>query len=479
MSNIVDILKKTITTAKKEVKLMKLSESDYIASDPTKDHSILSSRDIFLFVLPNMLFISMLNVLVSISLIFYISILGIPAILTGIIFSIGFFIYAVMCIVWGALADKWGRKKVLWIAGILMSIAFVGLWMPPTPPATMLYGTVFLPLLIWFIIFSLAFRITSAGFEAAFISLIPDLSTDQKNRTKIVMINTLMTTIGAVVGMMVPFIIMGNATATAQRGEGTLYYPLSQTGQHIYLSIAIFSIVLSAVFLALMALMLTRIEEPSIDSTKKISLTYLSTPFKDTNYRKWLMVYILLWIPFMAFQMLLLNMATFVLHLQGVQFYLFIGGGVVIVFLSAALWQMIAKKRGVKRALHLCLTISTIAFGAHIILLFPVPAIIVIPVEILLIFILLWALTGIMSLPLVIMSHLIVQTQNTKNKAISGLYSGAQSTVARIGSGIMALYVAIFLGVFGIDKAISYGLIFVIGSVLVFLAAVMLKKLTL
>jgi len=423
-----------------------------------------------------MLFTAMINVLVGISLIFYISILGIPALLTGIIFSIGLFMYAAMCIIWGAIADRFGRKKVLWITGILMSMTFIGLWTPPTPPTTVPYGVIFVPLLVWFIVFSLAFRITSAGFESAFISLIPDLGSDQKIRTKIVMVNTLMTTIGAVVGMVVPFVVMGNATKSTQKGQSSLYYPVSQLGQQIYLSIAIFSIILSGVFLLLTVLMLTHIQEPAIYSEKIASLTHLSAPFKDKKYRRWLVTYILLWIPFIAFQTLMLNMATFVLRLHGVQFYLFIGGGVVVVFFSAALWQILAKKMGLKSAFQLCLTVSTIAFFSHIILLVSLSAEFIIPIGILLIFILLWALTGVMSLPLVIMSDLIIQAQTSKNKAISGLYSGAQSTVARIGSGITMLYVVIFLDMFGIDNALSYGLIFTFGGIFVLVSAISFKK---
>lgn len=449
------------------------------------DHSfqeqrILSTNKIIIFTLPNALFTAMLGMMVTFTLVFYISILGLPVIIIGLIYAMGLFTFAIMGIMWGAIADKLGKQKVLRISGILMAIVFVGVWTAPAPSKSEPYGSVYLPAILWFVGFSVAFRITSAAFQSIFFSLLPEVSNSEQNRVKIAMIHTFLTTIGFVIGMMIPFVITGIATSELKNDKAQLYFPISPTGQAIYTSISLFSVLLSISFFITFMLMLKKIH---VSSTSKEDfnsfyniVSTLSEPFRDTNYKRWLVCYLLFWIPFVAFQYLLLNMAAFMLQLRGIELFLFIAIGVFIVFISIIVWQIVAKQLGIKGALMLCLTGSTIAFSLQFIVLIFIQHIIFLTLEIILLYFLLFELVGIMAIPLAIMSNLIEQAKVSRNIDLSATYSGAFTTFASVGSGIAMLIVSLFLSLFGIENPMSYGSIFLVGSIMILVSCIIFHK---
>jgi len=445
-----------------------------------KNQRALSTNRVFLFVLPNALFTAMLGMMVTFTLIFYVSVLGIPVIIFGIIYSLGLFIYAFMCIIWGFLADKYGKKKVLWISGILMAIVFTSVWTAPVPSKNETFGSIYIPTILWFIVFSVVFRIMSAAFQSIFYSLLLDVSTSEQNRMKIAMINTFMSTIGFVVGMIIPFTITGVATNNLQKDKTQLYYPASSTGQTIYFSIVIFSLVLSIIFFISFILMNTKIQIPSIARENihsfRLMASHLAKPFRDKNYRLWLLCFLLFWLPFVAFQYLFLNVVTYLLSFRGIEFFLFIGLGVFIVFISIFLWQIFTKKYGIKKTMMLCLISSSAVFAFHFILFIPMPYIIFLILEIILLYFLLFELVGIMGIPLVLMSNLIEQAKTSQKKDLSGAYAGAFVTTASIGSGIAMIFISVFLGLYGIDNPISYGFIFTVGSILIFISFIIFQK---
>ncbi len=87
--------------------------------------------------------------------------MGQPAIITGAIYSVSLCLFAISSIIWGVIADKIGKKKVLSITGTLLAFAFILIWIPPTPTSSQAYGQAYIPLIMWLIIVSFLFRMTA------------------------------------------------------------------------------------------------------------------------------------------------------------------------------------------------------------------------------------------------------------------------------------------------------------------------------
>jgi Na+/melibiose symporter-like transporter len=163
---------------------------DFKTKQNFKELRTLSTGKAIIYCLPNMGLIAILAITVSFTLIFYINIMGQPPIIAGGIYSAGLFVYAIFCNIWGVIADKIGKKKVLLFSGPILAISFIFIWFPPIPTGP--YGETFIPLVLWLIVFVFIFRIMMAAFQPILYSLLPELSTDEQNRVKISMINMMM-----------------------------------------------------------------------------------------------------------------------------------------------------------------------------------------------------------------------------------------------------------------------------------------------
>ena len=457
-----------------------LDEELFTQTSQVKEQKTLSTKKALIYVLPNVGFTALLGITVNFILLFYINIMGQPAIITGIIYSISLCLFAFSSIVWGVLADKIGKKKVLWISGISMAFLFVLIWIPPTPTSSQSYGSIYLPLIIWLIVFSFLFRITAAGFQSSLYALLPELSTNSKNRVKISMLNTLMTTLGFIVGMIGPIVMMSLATQNFNRKDSQLYFPNSPTGRMIAAQIFSFSIVIIIVFLVCLVLMQSVIKEkpksnfnyPGINEILK----NITIPFKDKNFRKWLMTYFFFWTPFVAFQYLLLNIATFMLKLRGNEFIILISVALTTAILSFVVWQKLAIKIGLIKALSICLMSSSIGFFLMIILTFPMTQLIVFILGVSLISILVSCLVGAMIFPLAISSNLIERAEIKTGNSLSGSYYGTISMILALGSAVAMLFVSIFLQILKVENLVTYGTIMAFCAVLIIIAVIILRR---
>ena len=320
------------------------------------EHKTLSTGQAIAYGLPNAGLQAIYAISVGFTLLFYINIMGQPPIVVGGIFAAGLAVYAIMCIISGAIADKIGKIKVMLISGPIMAVAFIFIWIPPIPDTK--FGQIYIPLIIWFIIFSFSFRIMIAAFQSSLLALFPELSTDEKNRVKVSMIGMLMTILGITIGIIGPFILMSNATQNLSRDDPNLFYKDSPSGRAIYAQIMFFVILTGIAFIILMILMMLIIKEPKRTNREKTGLKEilkgLSEPLKDKNYRRWLITYFLLWIPFMAFQFLALNIATFVVELRGIEFLISILVGFISTIFSFVIWEKISQKFTLKKTFTIC-----------------------------------------------------------------------------------------------------------------------------
>ncbi|TFG22134.1 MAG: MFS transporter [Promethearchaeota archaeon] len=444
------------------------------------EHKILSTGQAVAYTLPNAGLQAILAIAVSFTLLFYINIMGQPPIVVGGIFSAGLVVYAMMCIIGGAIADKIGKKKVMLISGPVMAIAFIFIWMPPIPDTK--YGQIYLPLIIWFLIFSFSFRMMIGAFQSSMLALFPELSTDEKNRVKVSMINMLMTILGIVIGIIGPFILMSNATQNLSREDPNLYYKNSASGQAIYSQIMLFVILIGIFFLVLMTLMMLIIKEPKKTNREhtgfKDILRGLSKPLKDRNYRRWLITFFIFWVPFMAFQFLAVNLATFVLDLRGIEFLIAILIGFISTIFSFVIWQKISQKFSLKKTFTICLIFSSISFSLILILIIPMTHQLTFIFGVAIICLCFCSLVGTMTFPFAIMGDLIDSAESKADgKSLSGTYSGAFIMIGSLAAALSMLIVSIILQLFGPESPISYALIIsVVGSGLILIAVIIFQK---
>ncbi|MHA1292596.1 MAG: MFS transporter [Promethearchaeota archaeon] len=443
-----------------------------------KDHRILSLGEAIIYVFPNLGLTAVLGICVSFTLLFYINIMGQPAIIIGGIYSAALFLYAFICIFGGVIADRIGKKKVLLISGPIIAITFIFLWIPPIPNTS--FGIPYFPLIIWLLLFSFIFRIMIGFFQPTFYSLLPELSTDEQNRVKISMVNMMAIIIGTIIGTMIPIFLMGDATQGLSKDNPELYYLTSDTGRKIYSQILGFSIIICILFIILFTIMLIVIKEPEKKISKepilKEVINNFSEPLKDNNYRLFLITFFLIWVPFVAFQYLILSLATFVLKLRGSEFFVMAAVAFLFAILSFVLWQKLSKKHGLKKTFTICLIFASISFFSVLILLIPMPTDILFILGMIFITFCLCSLVGTMIFPFAIMSDIIDSAELKKNKSLSGSYSGAFTMTGSLAGGTAMLIISICLEIYGPESPISYGFILAIGAFFIVIAIFLFQK---
>lgn len=438
----------------------------------------LSTKTAIIYSLPNAAYNTILAIIVNFTLIYYINIMGQPPLIIGSILSITLFIYALMNVFWGAVADKIGKKKVLWIGGPLLAVSSVFIWMPPL--SNLPFGTPYLALILWFAFFSILFRVAGAAFQTSIYALLPELCSEEKEQVKISMINMLMMTVGTLIGVMGIILMMGNATKDLGREDSQLYYLKSPVGKTIYFQVILLSLVICIAFLVFFGLMQVALKDILVSSKrnpfKNNIINNLMDPFKDKNYRLWLIAYFFLWIPFIAFQFLILSIATFVLKLRGDEFGILALSVLPAVVLSFILWQKFSIRLGLKRTYSLCLFIGCAAFFSISLFIIPMSHEMKFILGIILIFFILCSLVGVLGLSLALVSKLMGYAIKNTKKNLSGSYSGAFMMVGSFSAASAMLFISLLLQTFGVENPISYVLIFIFGAILILIAVSLLQK---
>ncbi len=453
--------------------------SNFHDSIPQKELRILSTSKAIIYTLPNMGLTALLAIIVFFTFLFYINIMGQPPLIIGAIFSATIFVYAVFCPIWGVVADKIGKKKLLLFSGPILAISFIFIWTPPIPTGA--YGELYLPLILWLIFFGFTFRIMIAAFQPIIYSLLPELSTEEQNRVKISMINMIMIIIGTVIGTIGPIILMGDVTKNLSREDPKLYYPISLIGKIIFTQIFFFATLISIIFCICLILMLLFIKEPPKQTVTKLSfkemVNDLLGPFKDKNYGLFLIVFYLFWIPLVSFQFLVLNLATFVISMRGNEFILMAIVVIMFAAVSFIAWKNLSEKYGLKETLSICLIFSIFSFILFSLLLVPMPGEVGIIVGILLISLSFCSSVGIMVFPFAIMSDLIDNAEIKTGKNLSGSYSGAFIMMGSLASASSVLIISVNLELYGPEAALGYIIILsIIGPILLFAALLIFQK---
>jgi len=286
--------------------------------------------------------------------------------------------------------------------------------------------------------------------------------------------------LGISIGMLGSFMILGDATKDLPRGVPILFHPISPTGQKIASGVSIFSLIIFFFFLACFIVMLFGVKEPSTEVAKTTNLKSffqdLVEPFKDTNFRFFLISYFLLWTSLSYINYTIMNLLTFLLDLRGNEFALF-----AIVAFSAAiaafiLWSKLSEKLGLKRTTSICILITIVAFLMIVVLTIPMPHHIRLIFGFIIVSVCLVGYVGSMIFPPAIMGDIIDSAELTTGKKLTGAYSGAWMLVLSFGEGFSMLLISVFLEIFGPESSLSYALIYLFGACLLSVSYIIFQK---
>jgi Na+/melibiose symporter-like transporter len=213
-----------------------------------------------------------------------------------------------------------------------------------------------------------------------------------------------------------------------------------------------------------------RIKEPDMEIKGNISIKTaiknVIEPYKDWNFRNYLVSYFLLFVIITIFQMLILNYNTFVLGLRGNDFFIF----AVIAFISATIsfffFQWLSKRWSLKRSMKICLIMGAIAFLSNVIFFFPVPEFLIMPVGLIIAAFCLATFIGALIYPMAIVSNIIDLANERTGRNLSGSYMGSMTMITSLASACGVFIISIFLELLGSEKNISFLALFLLAGFL-------------
>jgi len=452
-----------------------------------KEHRILSTSQAVIYSLPLGGLQAIIGMMGFFAILFYTNIMGAPAIFTGLIYSGMLYLEAILSIMFGVFSDniksRMGGKKIIILSSIpIITLATILLWVPPVPPTSYAFGSVFPPLLIWMLFFMFLFRLADAGYWSCYNALLPELSNDEKNRVKISMIGMTITLVGIIFGILGPMIIMGDVTEDLPRDDPQLYIHGANAiiAQEIAQGVFVFTILFNIIFIICIGIMLIFTKEPLKHSREKPSfseiISDITGPFKDKNFRNYLISFFLSWTPIVSLSYLLMNIATYLLELRGSEFVIFMIVALCAGLFAFVLSQKLSAKYGIKKTLKICLLITFIPFVSIFVILFPLGHSLTVIIGMILVSLCLIGFVGAMIFPSTIMSAIVDEAEKSSNKSLSGSYAGAYSMVLTGGSATSMLLVSLFLEIFGAEEKISYVGFFLFGAVLLILSLYFFRK---
>lgn len=456
------------------------------AQVPEEESRILSNSENVIFNLPNFAVQSQYSILTNFLLIFYINIMGQPPLIIGGIYSLTVYLGAFLCPIWGAICTKFstkiGRKKTLMIfSGPMLMIIFVLLWIPPIPMTP--FGEFYLPLIIYISILLTIYTIFSSGYYTSYLSMIPELSTDETNRVKISIMNMLGMIGGAVIGMLVPLLLLQNTTEGLSRDNPDLYYNTSPQGQEIYFGIFFFSILISIAFAVTFLLMMIKIKEPDILVDKEFSLKKIFSdiigPFRDKNFRLYIISFFLMFITATIFQVLIFGFLTFVLALRGNEFLIIGGVGLVSAIISFLISEKLTERVGLKRSMIIYLILGVVSFCSTLILLIPFSHSLKLIIGMVILAFWIISFIGVMIYPMAIVSEMVDHAQKTTNTNLSGSYLGSTNMISSLATASSLLFTSVILQAFGAETEFSYIFLFFLGGISILISLLFFRKVSL
>ncbi len=447
---------------------------------------VLSPTENVIYNFPNLGLQTLYALNTNLIILFYVNIIGQPPIFIGAVQSVFVFLAAIFCPVFGVLCDKlhsrFGRKKTFMLISMpLAAIAFVLIWIPPIPTTS--YGILNLPILFWFIAVSAIFSLSAVAFQTSYISMIPDLSTEESNRVKISELNMIFMILGGGIGALIPILVLGTSTEGLSRESPDLFVRDSTIGMQIYSLVFFFAVLCSLIFIVGFILMMWKIKEPNIQPTKTTSMKdvfkELLNPLKDVNYKNYLLSFFLMFVGIGMFQVLIINFVTFVLDIRAGEFIILAAVILIAAIGSFVIFDYLSRKLGLKKVMMLCLVVAIVAFTSNLVLLIPMAHEVLLILGIVIVALCLASFVGAMIFPMAIVSSLVDAAKSKSGKNLSGSYMGNLTMSSSLAGSCTILIASIFLQIFGATSKMSYVFVFLFGGVLLILSFLIFRKVNL
>ncbi len=318
--------------------------------------------------------LSLVGVLLNL---YYIYVIGLDPILSGIGLAIGHLTYSIFALIWGNISDnskgktarKYGKRHLfMGIALVPMVVVFFLLWVPPVKAivvgeqnwavAAWLWGTSFL------------FHFFFSAFSPSYWALMPEISHDEDERVHLSIIQNLMSLVGTIASILVPILLLSGAEWNQSlfwaAGGGT-----DTVGLGIIAQMTLFSLLLVGVTVTSVSITLKTVREPLFADkpAARISMGQffrgIFAPLKQNrDFTKWQVAN---FVMNLGSSILLLDIMVFVrtvLKLEGIEWFIFVvvvvpaGGGAFVLF------DKLKKKLGLKQVF-----VETILFAAVVLVL--------------------------------------------------------------------------------------------------------------
>jgi Na+/melibiose symporter-like transporter len=400
---------------------------------------------------------------------FYVYIIGLDALIVSIGLFLASIFFGIFSIIFGVLADnkiptRFGKRRVVFLWGILpFSLISILLWIPPWKCPENI--PIYLPTAIFFCFMVVLYRIFNALLLTPYNSILPEISQSETNRIKVTGIQVLLTTISAMIAMLLPMIFQ----SIVEDPLNTKWWEPS--GEIIIKLIPWVAIVLTVISIIILIITFVSIDEKfhfndlvkkSAENKELISrkrslretFQHIFIPIKDQEYKKLVtsiglseMGTIITSIGFIPF-------LTYVAKFQEEQFLWGYAMGGIVLFIGLKIWGIILKKYGLIKGFQINFLVSMVCVLLSLVFFLPLPSWLAFGFGALLLSVIGANSMGKYLFFAPMISHMIdispikdENIENSKNpiKNLSGAYVGLQMFVANVTIGIANLMVGFFL----------------------------------
>ncbi len=434
-----------------------------------------------------MCLLSLVNVLLQL---YYIYVIGLDPLLSGIGLTIGLLTYSIFALVWGQVSDnntgtlakKYGKRKpFLFGALVPIIIIFFLMWVPPVKPTVMdekNWSTA-----IWLWVTSGLFHLSFSAFSSSYWALMPEISHDEDERLRLSMTQNLVNLIGTVVSILIPIVLL----AGADWDESLFYYDAgggSTAGQHIVDLMVVFSIIFMVLTVASVMVTVVTVREPPLPEKlpeKKSLVRFFKeifVPLRDNpEFAKWQTANFMV---NLAGRLLLLDVMIFVrivLKLEGIEWGVFV---IVLVAVGGGsfLWfDKMKQRKGLKPTFMVALIIGTVVTISAVLFFVDIPKPASFWLGLVFMGFAIVGVIGIMVFPMPINSSMVDKgcaLSCVDRSELAGKYSGINLFFIYISSAIASLVYSGILEALGPESRIAIVLalpvsgLFLLASLLIF-----------
>jgi len=320
---------------------------------------LLSKREFFGYAFGFIGPITLLSLVGTLQNLYYVYVIGLDALFSGVGLFIGLLTYAFFSLVWGNASDnatgrfarRYGKRRLFMaIALFPMVVTFILQWMPPIKPSVM--GEENGAVAAWLWMTSFLFHFFFAMFSAPYWALMPEITTNEDERLRLSIAQNLANLVGTVVSILVPILLLSNA-----KWDQSLFWAAGVTGMSIIVQMALYSLVFIIITLISITLTLATVREPPIPVSAArrgsfgIFFRSIFKPLKENpDFKIWQGANFMI---NLAARVLLLDIMIFirnVLKLEGGEWFIFL---VVIIPVGKgafAFFDKLKKKIGLKRS---------------------------------------------------------------------------------------------------------------------------------